>query len=150
MVSVQAFQGMQTELETTRAQVLMVTQAHEVLQRAHEALNNAMQLAMNEKTKMVEELEVKLKSLIFRQKVELVDAKDIRPGAFGGERTESFRPWACKLRAFCNAKSTGMRAALEWAEEQKAEINGVQVIQQATGYTFAEQMDPVLHDFSCR
>ena len=125
MVSPQAMQAMQSDLETTRQQVLTVTQAHETLLRAHEALNTAAQTEFLKKAKEIEDLEYKLKAFIFKQKVDLVDAKDIKPVAFGGKRGECFRPWARKLRAFCNAKSTGMRAALEWAEEQKVEINGL-------------------------
>ena len=77
----------------------------------------------------------------------MVDAKDIKPGAGGGKRGDSFRPWARKLRAFCNAKSTGMRAALEWAEEQAVEINGTGNMERDTGFKYGSEMDPVLHDF---
>ena len=43
------FQAIVAELAQTRAQVLAVTQAHDTLQAAHEALNTATQTAMQQR-----------------------------------------------------------------------------------------------------
>ena len=141
------FQAIAAELAQTRAQVLAVTQAHDTLQAAHEALNTAAQTAMQQRMVEIRDLEDRMKTQIFQQKVELLDTKDMKPGGFHGKRSESFRQWARKLRAFCNAKSPGMRVALEWAEEQKDEINSPDAVETGCGYRDSRPMDGKLHDF---
>ena len=65
---------------------------------------------------MIKESEDKLRNLIFRQQFDLLDSKELKPDNFKGRATEAFKPWSRKLKAFCNSKRTGFRAALEWAK----------------------------------
>ena len=143
----QRIQTIEQELNTTRQQVITITQAHETLQAAHEALNLATQAAMTEKTREIRELEGKIHQQNTKQPVDLLDTKDLKPGGFHGRRNENFKPWARKVRAFCNAKSAGMRSAMEWAEEQEHPIHNADAVKNATGFLAAETLDAKLHDF---
>ena len=50
---------------------------------------------------------------LFRQQFDLLDLKDMKPGGFNGRRTDNFKPWARKLKAYGNGKREGFRRALE-------------------------------------
>ena len=104
--------------EATRQQVLQVPQAHDALRGAHDALNQAARIALQDKGNKIKESEDKLRNVIFRQQFDLLGAKELKPDVFKGRATEAFKPWSRKLKAFCNSKRTGFRAALEWAEKQ--------------------------------
>ena len=64
---------------------------------------------------------------------------------FKGRVTDAFKPWQKKMKAFCNSKRSGFRAALEWAERQPGEI--VSPAQAGCPWDNAEAADPKLHDF---
>ena len=112
----QAIVALQQELAITKDQVMRVTDAHDTLQRAHEALNQAAQQLFTQKDLQIQESERKLKDLIFRQQFDLLDSKELKPDNFRGRTTDAFKPWQKKMKAFCNSKRTGFRAALEWAD----------------------------------
>ena len=139
----QAMVQMQAELTATRAQVVAVTAAHDTLQVAHEALNQAAQVAFQQKAAEIAAAEDKLKGLIFRQQFDLLDAKDMKPESYKGRKSESFKPWKKKFHAYCNSKRSGFRAALEWAEKQQYEIHDPS----GSGWDFAAAAAPKLHDY---
>ena len=139
----QAMVQMQSDLDATRAQVLAITQAHDTLKAAHEALNHAAQVAIGQKTAEIAASEEKLKGLIFRQQFDLLDSASLRPEPYKGRKTESFKPWKKKFEAYCNSKRQGFRQALDWAAKQQSEI----IDPSQSGWEFAVAASPKLHDY---
>ena len=101
-----------SELANTRAQLQQMASAHDALAAAHEALRSASELALNEKTAQIAETETKLGKPSFQQKFDLLDFKTLQPEIFKGRDHETFKPWARKVKAFCNAKQQGFRKAI--------------------------------------
>ena len=118
----QAVVQLQAELANTRTQMGTMAQQHDALSAAHMALRSETDALFRQKQMEIATSEQKLERLLFNQKFDLLDAKAMQPDNFKGRRTEAFKPWARKLRAYCNAKKGGFRKALEWAEEQTSEI----------------------------
>ena len=56
-------------------------------------------------------------------KLDLVDIKTMQPQVFSGHASESYKPWAKKVKAFCNAPKPVFRKALDWAEMETAPID---------------------------
>ena len=90
----QALVALQGELGQARQQVTTITQAYDALKAAHDTLNEAADRAIREKADQIQASEDRLKSLIFRQQFDLLDAKDLKPDTFKGRKTENFKPWA--------------------------------------------------------
>ena len=84
--------------------------------------------------------------MIFAQKFDLIDLKELTPDKFRGRKTDNFKPWAKKLKAYCNAKRSGFRNALEWAEKEPGEIHDVT----GSGWGEAAAADARLYDFLCQ
>ena len=80
--------------------------------------------------------------MLFTQKFDLLDMKTLQPEAFRGKQNETFKPWARKVKAFCNAKKMGFRKALEWAEKEPQEITSLDGAQ----WREAEVANEKLHD----
>ena len=60
------------------------------------------------------------------KKFELIDVKTMIPAKFSGMKSDHFKLWAKKLKAYTNAKVSGFRDALELAEKSKVAItNGL-------------------------
>ena len=53
----------------------------------------------------------------------LINLKSFEPTPFAGKETDDIKPWAKRIRNYCNAKQSGFRTALEWAELQKDDIS---------------------------
>ena len=47
------------------------------------------------------------------KRIDLIDTKTMSPDKFSGNRSENFKAWAKKIKAYCNAKLHGYRRALE-------------------------------------
>ena len=118
----QAITNLQHELADTRARVQQLIDGHETLEVAHDAPNVAAQGALADKEQKIQETESRLIQLIFRQQLDLLDAKELKPDKFRGRATEPFKPWQRKVKAFCNSRRSGFRAAIEWAEKQSTPI----------------------------
>ena len=56
------------------------------------------------------------------KKFELIDVKTMTPAKFSGMKSDNFKLWAKKLKAYTNAKVSGFRDALELAEKCKVAI----------------------------
>ena len=138
-----AMQQMQAELASNRDQMAQMAAAHDGLQQAHEALRQASEAAFQAKTAEIQASEAKLSRLAFNQKFDLIDMKTLQPETFKGKHNEAFKPWAKKVKAFCNAKKAGFRKALDWAETQAQEITNLA----AMGWPDATAADEKLHDF---
>lgn len=105
----QAIVALQSELGAVRAQVAAVTTAYDALKGAHEALNSASSRLLGERATEIKASEDRLRTLIFRQKFDLLESKDLKPDKFSGGRTECFKPWSKKLKAYCNSKAHGFQ-----------------------------------------
>ena len=146
----QALAQLQAELKTTREQLALMASshdqlrgAHDALRTAHDALRTATDNELQRKAAEITASEDKLSRLLFNRKFELLDMKTLQPETFRGRAHEAFKPWARKVKAFCNAKRQGFRKALEWAEKQPHEITDLSVM----GWTHAEAANEKLHDF---
>ena len=140
-----AIVALQGDLATTRDQVTQVTKRFDALQLAHTQLANESDRVLKARGAEIAALEVRLHSLLTRQKTdfELLDLKSMKPEKFKGLRSEPWKPWARRFKAYCNGKSTGFRGALDWAESEKGEI----VDFTSCPWEKAEYADEKLHDF---
>ena len=75
----------------------------------------------------------------------LLNLKHFEPKVFAGKDNEDIKPWAKKMRAYCNAKKAGYKVAMEWAEVQKEKItdNDLDLMQ----WEHAARADSELHEF---
>ena len=138
-----AMQQLQNELQTTRSQMQQMAGEHDNLRQAHEALRAATDTALQARAAEIANAEVKLQRLLLKEKFDLLDIKTMQPENFHGKQTETFKPWARKVKAFCNAKKAGFRKALEWAEAQETEISAPG----SCGWEHADAADEKLLDF---
>ena len=141
----QACQALQVELTATRAHLAQLATSHDTLRTAHDALNAASHRLFGERQLEIKASEDKLRNLIFTQKFDLIDLKEITPDKFRGRKTDNFKPWAKKLKAYCNAKRIGFKGALEWAEKETSEIQDAT----GSGWSEAAAADARLYDFLC-
>ena len=121
----QAMIQLQAEMRGTRAQLAEMAMAHDAVQAAVKKLEETSSTADRQQLAQMDtiaRLEERLQKLLFTQKFDLLDAKTLTPVVFRGRRTDAFKPWARKLRNYCNAKRSGFRKAFEWAERQETEI----------------------------
>ena len=88
----QATIALQGELGAVRAQVVAVTTAYDALKGAHDALNAASDRLQGERAVEIKSCEERFRNLIFRQKFDLLDSKDLKPDPFKGGRTVCFKP----------------------------------------------------------
>ena len=60
------------------------------------------------------------------KRIDLIDTKTMSPDKYTGNRSENFKAWAKKIKAYCNAKLHGYRRALEESEKvgAKGTIDG--------------------------
>ena len=100
-------QQLQNELATTRSQMTVMAGEHDNLKQAHEALRTATDVALQARTAEIAATEVKLRQLLLKEKFDLLDMKTLQPETFRGKQTEAFKPWARKVKGFCNAKKAG-------------------------------------------
>ena len=78
----QALGVLQREMAETRAHVANLTNSYEALKGAHDALNLAAQQALADKDKQIQESEVRLRNLLFKQQFDLLDSKELTPEHF--------------------------------------------------------------------
>ena len=91
----------------------MMASSHDSLSRAHEALKDQSDALFRQRADEIRASEDKLSKLMFTQKPDLLDMKAMQPKMFKGRRNDAFKPWARKLKAYCNAKRQGCRKAIE-------------------------------------
>mgnify|MGYP001626931964 FL=1 len=135
---------LQAEFATQKQQMQLMAQQHDALQNAHLVLRAESDALFRTRQEEIAASEKKLERLLFQQKFDLIDAKNLQPEKFKGRRSEAFKPWARKLKAYCNVKRGGFRKALEWAEKQKQEITDLS----ACPWPDANLADSKLHDSS--
>ena len=139
----QAMVQLQAEMAQARDQIARMASAHDGLQKAHLALRDESDALFKARQFEIEQSERKLEKLLFNQKFDLLDLKAMQPEVFKGRRAEAFKPWARKLKAYCNAKRGGFRKALEWAQQQTEEIMDLT----HCPWEHAQTADAKLHDF---
>ena len=118
----QALAALQAEMAQTRAQLAAVGTRFDQLQtmytnlqQAHDKLRDDAGRVINEKADQIGELERSIANLNRRHGCELVDLTAMKPANFEGKRGECWRPWARKVKAYCEAKQHGFKKALDWA-----------------------------------
>ena len=139
----QAMIQLQSEFASQRQQMQLMAQQHDALSNAHLVLRAESDALFQQRAQEIAASEKKLNSLLFNQKFDLLDAKALQPDKYKGRRAEAFKPWARKLKAYCNAKRGGFRKALEWAEKQQQEITDLS----GCPWPDAQLADSKLHDF---
>ena len=80
------------------------------------------------------------------EKLDLIDSKTLSPAVFSGARSENFKAWAKKIKAYTNAKLPGYRQALDLTEKlgkDKAVDAGVRT---SWGWPEADKADARFHD----
>ena len=100
---------LQTELAQARSQMQLMAANHDNSMRSHEALNNQSDALFRQRADEIKASEDKLSKLLFTQKFDLLDMKAMQPEMFKGRRLDAFKPWARKLKEYCNAKRQGAR-----------------------------------------
>ena len=140
-------------MQQTRAQLAIVssrldqlTVARTTLQNSHDALRADSDRVLGERHDQIKELARAIGSLLRKQHCDLIDLKAMKPTTFKGDRSENWRPWARRTKAYCNAKHPGFRSALEWAERQKTEILSFH----GCPWDRAAAMDSALYEFLCQ
>ena len=63
-----------------------------------------------------------------RDQTNLLDIKSMDPGTFAGTAAESWRTWAKKVKAYCNGRQLGFRAALGWCENEVSPIDSASLV----------------------
>ena len=146
----QALIALQTEMGQTRAQLAHVSSrfdqmaaAHASLQAAHDKLRDDAGRILNERQAEIQQLERSLAGVLKKQHCDLLDLKAMQPSVFTGAKNERWRPWARRIKSYCNAKHTGFKKALEWAEAQPSEITNLA----ACPWNRATDMDAILYEF---
>ena len=146
----QALAALQAEMTNTRAQLALVSTrfdqlsaAHTALQGAHDNLHADASRVLNEGADELRALERSIAGLLKKQGCDLLDLKAMAPTQFRGERTEKWRPWARRIKAYCNAKQSGFKKAIEWSEKQHAEITSLS----ACPWNRAADVDAIFYEF---
>ena len=146
----QAMIALQNEMQQMRGQMNLVSSrydqlnnAHSALQVAHDQLRDDASRVLSERAEEIKQLERSIGSLLRKQNCDLLDIGTLKPTEFKGERSEKWRPWARKLKAYCNAKQSGFKRALEWAEAQTTEITDLS----GCPWDRARDLDETLFDF---
>ena len=126
---------------------MAITQRFDTLQGAHTQLASESNRLFINKAAEIANLEQRLAQTLTKQKTdfELLDLKSMKPEKFKGTRSEPWKPWARRFKAYCNGKSLGFRGALDWAEAQQGEIQSFH----GCPWDKAEFADEKLHDFLC-
>ena len=145
----QAMLALSGELEATKNQMMDMSRRFDGLQQAHTQLASESDRLFRAKHAEIATLEQRLHTTLTRQKTDfdLLDLKAMKPDKFKGTRSEPWKPWARRFKAYCNGKSLGFRGALEWAETQSQEINDL--ASSGCPWDKAVYADEKLHDFLC-
>ena len=90
---------------------------HQAVDRA-ERLENELNRLRHETDQSVRQLQTELQQARLKDrmsKVDLIDMKTMAPTTFEGKTGDStsYRQWGKKMKAYCNAKLSGYRDALE-------------------------------------
>ena len=78
------------------------------------------------------------------RKMELVDVKTMSPSIFSGLKSEAFKPWSKRVKAYTNVKAQGFRLALEASEKSTSPIDGYVI--GSWGWADAVTADGKLYD----
>lgn len=95
-------------------------QAAELQQRVifAESSNDKSARLLDDSRNGVKKLEAISQRADFSAKWHLVDFNTMTPEVFANKSNQSFKTWAKTTKAFTNAKFTGFRSALDWAERE--------------------------------
>ena len=80
------------------------------------------------------------------RKVDLVDAKSMSPTTYSGARSESYKAWSKRVKAYTNAKMTGFRMALEAVDKLPKDQQVDLEVFSGWNWKDAVEADSKLHD----
>ena len=69
------------------------------------------------------QLTAKTQNSGYSKPMQLMDAKAFTPTVFSGGHSEHFKPFAKRMRAYCNAQCNGFRKIMEWAEAEQFRVD---------------------------
>ena len=115
-------QGVEAELRLTQQRLVLSEQQASRLAEGVDKLKAEMEAAMANAQARIAELEQRGNGG-GQDRIDLVDIKNMDPGTFGGGPSESWKVWSKKVKAYTNARFSGFRAALEWAEAEVSPID---------------------------
>ena len=136
-------QGVAAELMTTQQRLVLSEQQNARLAEGMDKLRSEMEVAMNQAQTRIAELEQRTAGNKDRG-MELVDIRTMDPGVFGGGPSESWKIWSKKVKAYCNARVQGFRAALDWAESEVNPIDGGSLV--SMNWQHVDAANARLHD----
>ena len=105
---------MRQQVNNTNQRFDLLNASHMALKVAHDTLEQETEKVLRERKAEIEDIGARIKNLLTKQQCDLLDLKSMKPTVFRGLPNEKWRPWARKTKAYCNGKSPGFRAALEW------------------------------------
>ena len=116
--------GLARELQQALQRLTLSETQSQQIAEALEKLRKDSDGAIRELNNKVNEMQMSYRAGGEKEdRVDLIDVRNMDPGTFSGSATESWRQWAKRMKAFCNARSPGFRAALDWAEAETVPIN---------------------------
>ena len=74
----------------------------------------------------------------------LINTKSMSPKIFHGKPEESYKTWAKKVRAYCNANRPGFKKFLLWIERQETAID---IDRMDIEWKYKDVAAELLHDF---
>ena len=82
----------------------------------------------------------------YEKKFDLIDSKTMTPATFGGSRSENFKAWAKKIKAYTNSKLPGYREALDLTEKLHKDKPVDATVKGAWIWPEADEADLRLHE----
>ena len=80
------------------------------------------------------------------KRFDLIDSKTMSPAMFSGARTENFKAWAKKIKAYTNNKLPGYRQALEATEKLGKDVQVDMGVKVSWSWDDVDEADSRLHE----
>ena len=112
-------QRLQLQLDAAAEQMRVLSNAHDVLrQESGNAIMELRRILADEQQRNAQQ------SGVGKDKaVNFVNSKNFDGGKISGAKSENYKPWAKRVKVYCNAQCRGFRQALETAEAASSKVN---------------------------
>ena len=112
-------QRLQLQLDAAAEQMRVLSNAHDVLrQESGNAIMELRRILADEQQRNAQQ------SGVGKDKaVNFVNSKNSEGGKISGAKSENYKPWAKRVKVYCNAQCRGFRQALETAEAASSKVN---------------------------
>ena len=138
-----AEQQIRAELAAVTQRLVLSEQQSVRLAEQMEKLTTDTDAALREANNKIVELD-RHRGPKHEERMDLVDIKTMQPKVYSGKMEESYKAWAKKVKAFCNARKPGFRQALDWAELEVTPIDRASL--GGLNWAAAELADSKLYD----